>query len=537
MPGRLFGLEFGRSSQLESSDGNSSTITIQPNKERINNNNNLNSSNNKNKIYNPSALASIAAEVRRPSMEHFKKTSFAKRQSGSRGHERSLSKDVHASGKDGQYAGSSKPVSLELIMESPPALMLDNPELSSGVLISGRLRVKPTEGPVTLAAIAMFLECTTTTKKPVVERCRACTTQVADLYQWQFLTKPRTFSSTLEELPFSHLVPGHLPCTTHGHVASIEYSLHVRARLDNGVEIEHRRDIVFQRALRPGNDKNSMRIFPPTKLTFHVTLPSVAHPIGELPVLFRLNGVTTKNPDGSQLRWRLRKIVWRIVEEEKTISPACPAHSAKVGGDGRGVAHDSDRDIGVGELKSGWKCDYTCVNHHHTSSASSSTPATSDGQIEGSFGVAIDHSSKPQCGVSAPNGTNITHSLVIELVISEEFVASSRATPAATGSARVLRTQFALRLTQRAGLGIAWDDETPPMYEDVPESPPQYAQGTRSRQFSVVGGNAANSNGNELPPAFEDLDLLDALALSVEGLDDLGDMRRPDGQVASLNGA
>jgi hypothetical protein len=75
------------------------------------------------------------------------------------------------------------------------------------------------------------------------------------------------------------------------------------------------------------------------------------------------------------------------------------------------------------------------------------------------------------------------------------------------------------------------------MYEDVPESPPQYAQGTRSRQFSVVGGNAANSNGNELPPAFEDLDLLDALALSVEGLDDLGDMRRPDGQVASLNGA
>jgi hypothetical protein len=528
MPGRIFGLEFGRSSsQLDYS-----TIAISQTKENLSNN--CNSNPPKNKLHN------IAAEVKRPSMEHFKRSGLVKRRSSdSRGHDRSLSKDLHAPGKIKENANSGKPVGLELIMESPPALMLDAPELSSGALISGRLRVKPTDGSVTLAAITMFLECTTTTKKPVVERCRACTTQVADLYEWKFLTKPRTFASTPEELPFSHLVPGHLPCTTHGHVGSIEYSLHVRARTESGIEIEHRRDIVFKRALRPGNDKNSMRIFPPTKLTFHVTLPSVVHPIGEIPVLFRLNGVTTKNPDGSQLRWRLRKVVWRIVEEEKTISPACPAHSAKVGGEGRGVAHDSDRDIGVGELKSGWKCDYTCVNHHHTSSASSSTPAISDGQIEGELAVSIDHSSKPQCGVSAPNGTNITHSLVLELVISEEFVASSRAVPAPTGNARVLRTQFALKLTQRAGLGIAWDDETPPMYEDVPESPPQYAygQGTRMRQFSVGGSANANSgHGDELPPAFEDLDLLDALALSAaEDMHDLGDTRRPTGQIVALN--
>jgi hypothetical protein len=218
MPGRIFGLDFGRSSsQLDTS-----TIAIQQTKEQINNNYNTNPSKNK--------LQHIAAEVKRPSMEHFKRTSLVKRRSSdSRGHERSLSKDLHTSGKSKEHANSCKPVSLELIMESPPALFLDVPELSSGALISGRLRVKPTEGSVTLTAIAMFLECTTTTKKPVVERCRACTTQVADLYEWKFLTKSRTFASTPEELPFSHLVPGHLPCTTHGHVGSIEYSLHVRA--------------------------------------------------------------------------------------------------------------------------------------------------------------------------------------------------------------------------------------------------------------------------------------------------------------------
>lgn len=44
-----------------------------------------------------------------------------------------------------------------------------------------------------------------------------------------------------------------------------------------------------------------------------------------------------------------------------------------------------------------------------------------------------------------------------------------------TGSARVLRMQFKLNITERSGLGIAWDDEVPPMYEDVSAlSPPTY---------------------------------------------------------------
>ncbi|CAK9435718.1 uncharacterized protein LODBEIA_P04380 [Lodderomyces beijingensis] len=44
-----------------------------------------------------------------------------------------------------------------------------------------------------------------------------------------------------------------------------------------------------------------------------------------------------------------------------------------------------------------------------------------------------------------------------------------------TGAARVLRMQFKLPVTERSGLGIAWDDEVPPTYEDVRTlSPPNY---------------------------------------------------------------
>jgi hypothetical protein len=228
-------------------------------------------------------------------------------------------------------------------------------------------------------------------------------------------------------------------------------------------------------------------------------------------VLFRLTGVATTNPDGSQLRWRLRKIVWRVTEQEKAVSPACAAHSARVGGAGRGLSHEHDRDLGTGELKRGWKTDYGAA------AASSSTgPADSHGgqvlgQIEGEFPVAIDHTSRPQCDVTAANGAEIAHSLVLELVIAEELVPSRNARAATpTGSARVLRTQFGLKLTQRSGLGIAWDNETPPMYDDVPESPPHYANpgnGTLIREIVL-------SPGSELPPAFEDLEMIRPLTLT-----------------------
>lgn len=44
-----------------------------------------------------------------------------------------------------------------------------------------------------------------------------------------------------------------------------------------------------------------------------------------------------------------------------------------------------------------------------------------------------------------------------------------------TGAARVLRMQFRLNITERSGLGISWDEEVPPIYQDVKTAqPPSY---------------------------------------------------------------
>ncbi|SMQ47604.1 unnamed protein product [Zymoseptoria tritici ST99CH_1A5] len=450
MPARIFGrgLDFGRQSPPSLDP---SSFPAKSNKSN---------SNSSLEVRSPSGSSSPTMDFKRPTLSLTKKHSSKDRK------DRSLSKDKQSKPKDKETPRSSlRPqcVNLDLQMESPPVLMIDAPSQSSGALISGRLRITPTGDDTILESIAMYLECTSATKRPVADRCRECATQVKDLYEWNFLAKPKFFTAQdgVQELPFSHLIPGHLPATTHGALASIEYSLHVRARASTGEEVEHRRALTINRALRPGNDKNSIRVFPPTNLSLHVTLPNVVHPIGDFPVSCRMTGITTKRDD-TQTRWRLRKLTWRIEEHEVAISPACSQHASKVGGEGKGLQHESTRDIGMDELKQGWKTDF------------------SDGAIEGEFTCAIDTSARPQCSVEAPSGLKISHNLILELVIAEEWAPNkkpSQATP--TGAARVLRTQFALNVTERAGMGIAWDDEQPPMYDDVPASPPHY-QGERT---------------------------------------------------------
>lgn len=423
-------------------------------------------------------------EVRRASMEHFKRPALAaitkgKGSSKSRdrkgqSNERSASHASHASSRGGAASPRAssfiKPVKLEMIMESPPVMFYDAPAVSSGALLSGRLKVTPLAGDVVMESIVMFLEATVTTKKPVQDRCRECASQVNDLYEWDFFRNhAKTFkiSEGMQELPFSHLIPGHLPATTHGQIGSIDYSLHVRAKSSDGQETEFRRDLPIRRALRPGNDKNSVRVFPPTNLTLHVTLPPVVHPIGGFPVQCRMTGITTKRDD-TQTRWRLRKLTWRIEEHETMVSPTCNKHAAKVGGEGKGIQTESRRDVGAQELRQGFKTDFD------------------DGQVEGEFEAWCDVAAKPQCDVESPNGLKISHALIMELVIAEEWAPNKKpqqATP--TGAARVLRTQFNLTITDRLGMGIAWDDEMPPMYEDVPASPPHYIQmATRVEEYT-----------------------------------------------------
>jgi hypothetical protein len=263
----------------------------------------------------------------------------------------------------------------------------------------------------------------------------------------------------------------------------LDYEFAAVAKTATGETIKFAHTVELNRAIPPGIDKQSVRVFPPTNITANVTLNPTVHQIGEIPVVMRMHGMTTKQRD-VQLRWRLRRLNWRIEEHQKMFSPACDKHRAKLSEGKTGIAHEESRCIGEQEVnynKNPWKSD----------------PIAGSAEIE--FVCSINASKKPVCDVKSDAiRLSITHVLILELVVAEEWAQNKRPGQSSpTGAARILRTQFPLLLTQHAGLGIAWDEETPPMYEDVPESPPGYQNNTLVEDFDI----------RELDGSLEDLRL------------------------------
>ncbi|ODV77466.1 uncharacterized protein CANTADRAFT_36022 [Suhomyces tanzawaensis NRRL Y-17324] len=192
---------------------------------------------------------------------------------------------------------------------------------------------------------------------------------------------------------------------------------------------------------------------------------------------------------------------------------------------------EETRTVTHGEIKSGWKSDFSergrvelvaeisAANfatgyHPHISKRSSDIPNNDEKHLENLRNVA-----NVACDIEDPTlGIFVNHTLIVEVVVAEEvvqsgdkkkkdhnltpvsssrtnspYIAPSSPAPAPnpqigvpTGAARVLRMQFKLHVTERSGLGIAWDDEVPPTYEDVRTlSPPTYETSQKGTPVST----------------------------------------------------
>lgn len=403
---------------------------------------------------------------------------------------RSLGRSKERAAKENSAAAAAK---LDVIVESPPLVCYGTPANSTGALFSGRLRIEVVEsaGPITLDTFDMRLISKTTAKKPVSRDCPSCLSRTEELTNWNFLTEPLCLKSGTHDFPFSYLFPGHIPASCSASLGQIEYFLSARAHSTAGENFTYKMPLHVKRALIPGNDKSSIRVFPPTNLTGRIVLPSVVHPIGTFPVQMMLSGVVERGEE-TQTRWRLRKMMWRIEEHQKIVSTACSKHAHKIGGEGKGVLHQETRVIGHNEEKNGWKTDFD----------------TAGGEISMQFEANINPTCNPVCDLEAPGGLEVKHNLVVELIVAEEFCSNRNTrlmTP--TGAARVLRMQFGLHVTERTGLGISWDEEMPPVYEDVPASPPGYTKLDDE-------GSMEDYQGSPLPlPEYEDLVHMDSFRL------------------------
>ena len=405
------------------------------------------------------------------------------------------------------------PGKFEVIIESPPLCFYGSSQHSTGALLSGRLKltVEDLTGQVMFKSFTMVLRLAISTKKPIGKECAECRERYEEINTWNFLTEPKTFQRDEDsQFPFSYLLKGGLPASTNASLGALKYQLLAVATTANGETIEALHNLTISRAIPPGPDKSSIRIFPPTNLTGRVVLPPVVHPIGTFPIQMTLSGVVESKKE-SLTRWRLNKMMWRVEEQTSMISVPCPKHVHKVAS-GKALKLPQDNKIlGHGEMKSGWKTDFD----------------TPGGEIylETEAAVSTKAGQRGVCDVNSEAGLEVKHVLIIELIVAEEYVPKkNKSVITPTGAARILRMQFNTIVTERAGMGISWDEEMPPMYEDVPESPPTYPSGEATNS-SFAAGYVVDYEGPELefgdlervvsenptePPRYREVNTIDA---------------------------
>ncbi|KAG9246078.1 hypothetical protein BJ878DRAFT_313848 [Calycina marina] len=355
--------------------------------------------------------------------------------------------------------------SLDIGIESPPLVLYGTTVNSTGALLSGQLKVVITEDHVTVDELKMRMVQDIHIKKAFHNHCKDCERKSTELNQWNFSQGTMILKRGEQSIPFSFLLPGSLPASMNGMLSEIQYSLKATLKTTSGEIIKTSHALDIKRAVHPGDrDRRSIRIFPPTNIIANCELPSVIHPIGETNLKMKIDGVV-KRDNKTQTQWRLKRLTWRLDETQKLRAPACTKHAAKLGKDAdeakKFMVHEEVRTIGSAELREGWKADYESV----------------DSSIEFEFPFGVKAGEKPICNMHMEDGTEITHTLVVEMIVTEEFAPlgkSRQATP--NGAARVLRMHFNVTVTERAGLGISWDEESPPLYENVPASPPTYGQ-------------------------------------------------------------
>lgn len=181
-------------------------------------------------------------------------------------------------------------------------------------------------------------------------------------------------------------------------------------------------------------------------------------------ISIRVDGCVREDPITKiRHQWKLKRLHWHLDETQRCISPGCRKHSSKRStkeDENKALTHTDVRVIGEDCYRMGWKTE----------------SSTSTERIEMEFPCSIRPGARPICDIEAVDGTEVSHTLVVEMIVTEDFVPMMRkpAINLPTGSARVLRMHFNIIVTERSGLGISWDEEQPPLYENVPASPPGY---------------------------------------------------------------
>jgi arrestin-related trafficking adapter 1 len=352
--------------------------------------------------------------------------------------------------------GHSSLANLNIVVESPPLVSHGSPDESSGAFFSGQLHIDVSSDATVFETLEVRLFRITTMKKfPSSNHCKKCLGSKEELQKWTFTEKPTAFSAGTYGFIFNYVFSGGFPASTCSSYTMIDYQFIATARTTDGGSITHRHLVQLQRSLRSGDHVQSTMLFPPTDLSASIQFSPVCHINQSLPVSLRLAYVSTVKQK-PMTQWKLRKLAWQVEEHQHIMMPNCPKHRNTTPG-----LHKDVKAICSGQVA--WK-------------QKDWRPITNSKGIDAEFDILVAEENGCLVDVQAADvQLNVSHQVIVDLFVVEEFV-STRRSAGFTGKSRSLRMQFPLGISGHDGAGVAWDEEIPPMYQDVllAPSPPEY---------------------------------------------------------------
>lgn len=270
---------------------------------------------------------------------------------------------------------SKLPIDLELNVESPPCVLYGSATDSTGALICGQYALKIKDpardkfvyasddntsryDSICVTAVQLKFVQKVTYSRPFIPdssvsasstalqlpaaaanniiNCKNCQIKYTSLKTWDIQKTKKNITLGKHAFPFSYLIPGSVPSTSALGLnanSKIQYELIGTVTYIDPInsnkhfQIKIHMPVPVTRSIHRGPDKNSLRVFPPTQLTAAAVLPNVVYPKSTFPLEMKLEGISSPSTGkGSDKRWRMRKLAWRLEETTRVKTNVCSQH-------------------------------------------------------------------------------------------------------------------------------------------------------------------------------------------------------------------
>ncbi|EEY22240.1 conserved hypothetical protein [Verticillium alfalfae VaMs.102] len=366
-------------------------------------------------------------------------------------------------------------VSLDWDIESSQNIVLRTVPNSLPSFLSGKLFLIINGPPVEISRFTAVLNVHTVQKKPAKNRCAKCKDQYSAIHYWSFLDQSTVLQSGIRTFPFSTLIPDHLPASMNSPLLSVAYEFHAEIHFKSQIiPTSMPRTVSFKRALtvrRHVSIENwplqATRDFPASGIRVQSSIEPIIRPAGVNNVCLSLAGLLVSPGNGeNDYIWRLWKGAWRLEENIEAIAIPCERHRCSVPESGsEDLVRRISRTLGENGVYDAWK------------------ECNAEGSAEVVFGFGIcqrsnapDHTYNHD--TKSLDGTEVTHALVIELVlVKEHFPRGQLHLAIRTGVGKILRLTYRVFMADDQSIAPGWIVERLPSYQDESPSPPGYLEG------------------------------------------------------------